>query len=105
MRTGFERPGRREVGSGALGAGRLSTWATSRQGRPREGRIAGTGSSRGTTGWGREAGPEVAGEAWRPGLGPPQPPPLAASAASSGGGGRGRKLSDLASAGRHSDSD
>lgn len=55
--------------------------------------------------WGREAGPEVEGEAWRPGLGPPQPPPLAASAASSGGGGRGRKLSDLASVGRHSDSD
>lgn len=45
--------------------------------------------------WGREAGREVEGEAWRPGLGPPQPPPLAASAASSGGGGRGRKLSDL----------
>lgn len=73
----------------------LSTWATSPQERPREGRISGTGSSRRTTVWGREAGPEVEGEAWRPGLGPPQPPPLAASAASSGGGGRGRKLSDL----------
>lgn len=83
----------------------LSTWATSPQERPREGRISGTGSSRRTTVWGREAGPEVEGEAWRPGLGPPQPPPLAASAARSGGGGRGRKLSDLASVGRHSDSD
>lgn len=73
----------------------LSTWVTSPQDRPREGRISGTGSSRRTMVWGREAGPEVEGEAWRPGLGPPQPPPLAASAASSGAGGRGRKLSDL----------
>lgn len=88
-----------------LGALPLSTWATSRQDRPSEGRISGTGSSQRTAGWGREASPEVQGEAWRPRLGPPEPPPLAASAASSGGGGRGRKLSDLASAGRHSDSD
>lgn len=89
------RPGRREVGSLELWAPLLSTWAASRQERPREGRIAGTASSRRTTVWGREAGPEVEGEAWRPGLGPPQPPPLAASAAGSGAGGRGRKLSDL----------
>lgn len=94
-RARLGRPGRREVGSSELWAPLLSTWATSPQERPREGRISGTGSSRRTTGWGREAGPEVEGEAWRPGLGPPQPPPLAASAASSGGGGRGRKLSDL----------
>lgn len=90
----------------------LSTPAASPQGRPPEGRISGTAAAElsadgevGVGGWGGRLARRLRERPGGPGLGPPQPPPLAASGASSGCARRGRKLSDLASAGRHSDSD
>lgn len=78
------RPGRREVGSvqlrvlrAAQHTGHLPSGPSPRGSHLRELQLP----EDGRRGGGREAGPEVEGEAWRPGLGPPQPPPLAASAA------------------------
>lgn len=111
------RPGRlgglgpQEVGAwtpGRLGSGQwLSTPAALSQGCPREGRISGTAATApsGREGGGGRLARRLGERPGGPGLGPPQPPPLAAGGAGSGCARQGRKLSDLASAGRHSDSD
>ena len=88
-----------EVGSLELWALLLSTWTTSPQEHLPQSSTSWITISGSTTVWEREAGSEVEGEAWRPGLGPWQPPPIATSEA------RGRKLLDLASIGCHSDTD
>lgn len=103
-----EARGSRPAGSWSLDSRlRLSTQAVSPQGRPREGRISGSAAAApgGLGGGGGRLARRLGQRPRGPGLGPPQPPPRAAGAASSGCARRGRKLSDLASAGRHSDSD
>lgn len=99
---------RRKLVPGRLGSWLLlSTPAASLQGRPREGRISGTAAAApgGRGGGGGRPARRLGERPGGPGLGPPQPPPLAAGGTRSGCARRGRKLSDLASAGRHSDSD
>lgn len=85
----------------------LSTPAAFFQGRPREGRISGTTAAApsGRGGGGGRLARRLGERPGGPGLGPPQPPPLAAGGTRSGCARQGRKLSDLARAGRHSDSD
>lgn len=99
---------RRKLVPGRLDSGLLgSTPAASSQGRPREGRISGTAAAApgGRGGGGGRLAPRRGERPGGPGLSPPQPPPLGAGGTRSGCARRGRKLSDLASAGRHSDSD
>lgn len=85
----------------------LNTPAASSQDRPREGRISGTAAAApgGRGGGGGRLARRLGERPGGPGLSSPQPPPLLAGGTRSGCARRGRKLSDLASAGRHSDSD
>lgn len=99
---------RRKSVPGRLGSGlRGSTLAASSQGRPGEGRIPGTAAAApgGRGGGGGRLAPRPGERPGGPGLSPPPPQPLGAGGTRSGCARRGRKLSDLASAGRHSDSD
>lgn len=99
---------RRKLDSGRLDSRLLlRTPAASFQGRPREGRISGTTAAApgGRGGGGGRLARRLRERPGGPGLSPPQPPPLAAGGTRSDCARRGRKLSDLASSGRHSDSD
>lgn len=98
------RPG--SPAAAAQHTGRLPSGSSPRGSHLRDGSRRALGArGGGGGGWGGRLARRLRERPGGPGLGPPQPPPLAASGASSGCARRGRKLSDLASAGRHSDSD